>query len=626
MTYMFNLKTAKVVGIPNGKAWSQIHEFRVGGEKLIKRGFLIVVLTLKGLGRGIEAVAAGREILSRINEEYYGDLTGKPFTKLQGTLEKLSDEVQGLELVLGIFYDGVGYFGILGGGKIIAKRGSTVQTVLELAPGENGVDIKEPNLLVGSGFIQEGDLFLIGSKKFFESVARGSWWAGMQTGDPQEAMEILAPIVAGRENMGGVASVVVKAELESEKELVSPPGPEVTNVVSKAAGFSVIDAALKRLRYLRPRSVFIKRQVDQQKRKRVLFLAAALLIFLLLLSVVLGVRKRVREQNQAQFNDLVTQVETKLKEGRDLTVIKPSEAKLILKEALGLVNQAQDLKVDSQKTDLLARDINEELSKATREFQLEGLPPFWDLALVDPGAKGQDLIIVENQLIVLDKDGRRLISLDLNLKSAEIIAGGDDLAAAGLLTRFSDKLYVLSEKGILEIKDKKTKLVIETDNEWGSIVDLGVFAGNLYLLDSQKNAIWRYLLTDSGFGTRQGWLKENVDFADTGGFAIDGSIWVANKNKTDPLFKFVSGRQEKFTVSGLEKPLFPDRIYTDESSEKLYILDKANYRIVITNKQGDYLASYLWLGIAGVEHFVVSEKDNQIFLLAGSKIYEIGIR
>ena len=70
----------------------------------------------------------------------------------------------------------------------------------------------------------------------------------------------------------------------------------------------------------------------------------------------------------------------------------------------------------------------------------------------------------------------------------------------------------------------------------------------------------------------------------------------------------------------------PTQIYTDDDSENLYLLDKGNSRIVVVAKSGEFEASYLWEGIPNVEAIVASEEEKKIFLLEGSKIYEIELK
>ena len=683
---MFSLKTAKVIGTPDGEAWSQAHDFKVEGEKLTKRGRLLVVLTLSQAVEGVEAVAAGREVLARINEEYYGNLEGNPFERLQAVLEKLNKEFKNLELILAAFYQKVGYFreaksssprakrgyygqlpivayfGILGGGKVVIKRESNIQTIFELGSDRRSSNGEIQKILLGSGFIEKADVFLLGSRRFFEEVAEGIWRVALSAGEPEDMVEILAPIVAGREKAGGAAIGIVKVGREIEplqeetqtdkriREVAREKAPSVsvlsgTKPIKEtitmslpqklrrkedalSSGSSVIRRAFGRLTRFRPKSIFVSHRVNQQKQKKTLLSIAIILIFLLLVSVVLGARKRSIEQRQAEAEKIITQIEVRLEEAKGLAVLKPSEAKKALEEAQKLLKQADELKAKSQELKVLNDEIGTELARTTKEFQSAELPLFLDLSLVKEDTKGDDLDLYKNQLVVLDKEGKRIIGIDIDTRAAEILAGGENLAGASQVAVWDQRTYTLAEKGVLETKADKTNLVIEKSDRWEKVVDLTAWAGSLYLLDSQASTVWRHLVIEGGFGGPQNWFKGTIpDLLKATAFAIDGSIWIAQRDLRTPILKFTSGYQDPFSIAGLEKPLVsPSMIYTSDEANNLYLLDEDNYRVVVLDKEGSYQASYLWTGMDQVEDMVVSEEAKKIFLLSGSKIYEVEIK
>jgi len=381
---------------------------------------------------------------------------------------------------------------------------------------------------------------------------------------------------------------------------------------------------------LRPSFGFLKSQLRRRKPPRTLLSIATVLIFLLLVSVAFGIKKREAEQRSRKAEAFRVQIERKLEEGKGLGVLKPAEAKKAFKEAQELLNEAKSLKVGSGELKMLEKEIETEMRKVEREFKLSSVPLFLDLSLVQEGAQGDDFGLFGDNLVVLDKEGKRLIGIDLEKKSFRILAGGEDLKGATEVAVWDDKAYVLSQNGILEVPLQTTnyKLRIPKDEAWGEIADLAIYTGNLYLLDKKNRTIWRYLVSESGFGGRQDWLKGSApDLAKAVSFAIDGSIWVAQQDSSIPILKFTSGKREAFSIQGLERPLIlPTRIYTNDLSKNIYLLDNGNYQIVVLDKEGNYQASYLWTGIEKVEDIVVSEEAKKILLLAGSKIYEVEIK
>ena len=90
----FLFKSAKVVGTGTKDAWSQVHLFSPDDKKQRRqRGELLAVVCLSGLAEGIEAVASGPEMISRLHEEYYGNLEGGALERLGQAVEKVVAEV-----------------------------------------------------------------------------------------------------------------------------------------------------------------------------------------------------------------------------------------------------------------------------------------------------------------------------------------------------------------------------------------------------------------------------------------------------------------------------------------------------------------------------------------------------
>ena len=83
----FNLTSAKITGNPGSSGWAQVHEFRPEDEgKLAKRGHLFAVVATSRQEEGVDSVTTGRELLSRLHEEYFGKEEGTPFNTLRSAL------------------------------------------------------------------------------------------------------------------------------------------------------------------------------------------------------------------------------------------------------------------------------------------------------------------------------------------------------------------------------------------------------------------------------------------------------------------------------------------------------------------------------------------------------------
>lgn len=81
----FLVTSIKITGTPGASGWSQVHEFKPDDpEKLNQRGHLFAVVAA--------APQAGRELILRIQEEYFGALKTTAFYALKSTVQKVTDE------------------------------------------------------------------------------------------------------------------------------------------------------------------------------------------------------------------------------------------------------------------------------------------------------------------------------------------------------------------------------------------------------------------------------------------------------------------------------------------------------------------------------------------------------
>ncbi len=260
-----------------------------------------------------------------------------------------------------------------------------------------------------------------------------------------------------------------------------------------------------------------------------------------------------------------------------------------------------------------------------REFKMEPTI-FFDLGLIKEGAVISGFAYTDGQLIILDNINSAVYSLGLSDKKSSIIAGGNDLTEPLSVSVNWPKVFVVTKDGIVLVDNqtKKATLIIKTDDEWGKIVDLQTFGGNLYLLT--EKTIWQYIATQTGFGTKRQWLKDNqIDFSKVVNMVIDGSIWISKPG--GEILKFTRGIKDPFVILGLEKPLSGESfIFNDANQEKIYLLDNNNSRIVALKKSGEYDSEYSWQGLESLKGLVVAEKEGKIFLLSETKVYEMKIK
>lgn len=173
---------------------------------------------------------------------------------------------------------------------------------------------------------------------------------------------------------------------------------------------------------------------------------------------------------------------------------------------------------------------------------------------------------------------------------------------------------------------EKASVITGPDPEWGNISDIFGFSGNLYALDTGKNQIWKYAPTESGFTGKLEYLQSpNSELRLGKKLMIDYSVWVLTSEPG--ILKFTAGNEDYFALSGLSSPLTQiDSIFVPEELDAVFILDKSTNRILVTKKNGEYLAQYINPEFSKVSDLFLDEKQKLIYLLIENKIYTTPLR
>jgi hypothetical protein len=622
----YAFRTAKIVGTATTNGWSQIHTFTPEEiEKKEKRGTLLAVIMFSKKESEVEALNFGREIISRLHEEYYGDESGPILPHLTAVLKKINEEFgieEKLEVVSGVITNDVLYLAILGGGKILMKRGESLEVILASQVGQ---------IESASGYLQDGDWLVFGTSDFYAALPEGVLRASLENETVETAAENIIPMVCNKGDDSLVAGLLLKitGEVETETAVVEEEtlmmAPEPLPEKKTRFNFSPI---LRKISALFPQKVEIQADYrEESRRRKVVFTVAIGLIILLSISIFFGKEKRQTQEKSTRFAVLEQEITKDIEESKSILALNPLEAKDLLFKAQEKFKELESLGIEKEKTASLNQLITETLPLVIKEHQIDNPDTFFDLALLRQEGQGEALAIVGSQMVVMDTNESLVFSVNLDKKSGEILAGNDIIPSAKLVTNYTDLVFVLNENGItrINLKSKKSEIIVKSDVLPDKVLAMKAFGGNLYLIN--KDNIWRITGGETGYSSPKTWLSagSTKDFSNISSMAIDGAIWVIDES--GKIQKFVQGNDAGFGITGLDKNLAKETlVFTDSDAQNLYLLDKGNQRIVVLGKNGLYQSQYLWSGFSDISDFVVSEKLGKIFLLQGSKILSVNIQ
>ena len=352
------------------------------------------------------------------------------------------------------------------------------------------------------------------------------------------------------------------------------------------------------------------------------------LLIALVVAIILGIYKNFQNQSQAKFSDKLNQISHAVSEGTNLIDLNPIRARELLAQAVADLKQEAQTKHTKEESKVIEDNLTKAIDGYERALNKFTITPeiFFDFNLVKQGAHAAGWFNFEDNLWITDKVNHLIYILNITKKSAKIFSGDEKLSQSISAVGTSQENYVLIDSIYQIGNDGKLKEVILKDEKWGNIVNMYFYGGNLYLLDTLNNQIWKYIRTETGFSEIRNYLTQDtqVDLASATKLAINGSVWVSGGTQ---MFKFAQGVKELWQIQGLPESLGDKLlIFTSDNVKNVYILDKLQNRIIQTDKDGAYLSQYAWQEKYEITDFMVSESLGKILLLVGDKIYSIEIK
>lgn len=623
---MFNIVSAKLTGTPGASGWAQVHEFAPQEpDKISLRGHLFAVVATRRLegavntSVGLDSLESGRELISRLHEEYFGDLTAKPFNALQIAVEKVQKEFKeswgDVEIAASSIVEGVVYSAACGGAKVLISRGGALGTIL-VSEGDG--------VISASGFPQRGDVMLMATRPFFGKVSQGVIKAALGAPTPEGAIEVFAPAVHGGEEEGNMGAVVMRFE-----ERVAQPAfvPGIAPSVRRPdVGKKIFELLGRISRKIPGRKIYVRSPFEEDatsQSRKLTFSVGIILLVVLAISIVFGVRQKRINDLKGRYQGILRQAEADIDQAINLASVSPDKSRELFLDSEQKLARIVALKVKDPKVDDLRKKIDDTRASILGEY-LVSPEPFLDLTLLSSGFKGDVESVSGGSVYVMDSAGKRIVSVAIDTKKSKVVAGPSTIDEVEGLAAYEDRVFILAGDGIYEVGKGKTKVVGKT---WQGDALIRAFAGNIYVLDKNGNAIYRYAGSGNSFGDKQNWLAggTRVNFSDAKKWVIDGAVYVLFPNSK--ILKFSLGSPQNFTLTGAVPEIGKiDDIYADPDNKGVYLLDRAGKRVVVIDKSGKYTAQYIGNGISAATNIVVSESAKKIILLTGDKLFSIELK
>lgn len=486
-----------------------------------------------------------------------------------------------------------------------------------------------------SGDIQAGDVLVVATSGFVQTLSSDEIIGVFDHLTPIEVAEKLTMRLHEKEGGEGGAALIfqvgealpeeVPEQQVVEEALVRQPSISRPLFFGRAKSFG--------RKITTPRQRVVLRKMMGRVRANPAFsvqrVVTYAVLFLFLLSVILGIVHQRTTSTHTALTETLTTAQHAFDEGMALLDLNPVKGRERLTQARDLLAPVVAKKNQTEDGVKAGRLYAQVVDNLTRSMHISKVSPelFYDMSLLKNGAVASDMSLFEDTLGVLDTGTKTIFSLGASTKSGSVIGGGDAFSKAAHIALYSDKVYVWTPTGIqiIRLSDQKTVAnLIPASPEWGMISGLVAFGGNIYLLDTQKSRIWKYVATEKGFSELFEYLNPDTlpDLSKAINMAIDGSVWIGTS--TGKIMRFTSGKENPYVPQGADTPLGSNlQVSTDDSMKMLYVLDSDNHRVVVFDKDGLYMAQYVWENTLRVTEFSASERLNKLLLLSDGKLYTV---
>lgn len=592
------LSSVKLAGNPDVNGRVQVYDYVPKDDKYLSKGQIFACMSLKFNGMESEGqMVLGKEVISRLHEEYFGNSHTSIFEDLKIAVDKLCHEFEnlGLEIAVAVVFENKIYVAASGGAEVSILRNGTLARILASTTDE---------VASASGIAQNGDYLLLATKKFVQVSGEGLIKAALESGNLNSVLEFFAPIIHSRPDASQIGAVFVNLT----KDLIQDA--EVAQK-KKFPRFKLPD-------FLNRFSTTITTEGDD---KRLALTVGIILLILLLVSMVFGVRKKLDKDTRAQYEPVLIEAKNNLEESLNVYGQNPSRARELYLSSDEKVKKLTDDGVKDSELSVLKAKIDENRGQILGEYRLEP-NLFLDLGLLSSNFNGTKMNVSEKSMFILDGTSKKLAQVMIDSRKAEIIAGPDVIAGFGGIVGYVDDVYLIGDTGI-----KKANGPLMLEKDWQGEIITQAYSGNIYILEKSNSKIYRYTISNDRIGPKQPWLAPgiNINLNDSRAMTIDGAIWVL----TSPIrvSKFLQGAPKEFVLEKISPELenIID-ICTNEDQKYLYLLEPDKERIVVFDKNGKFKAQYISDKLKGAINIAVSEELKRMVFLTGDKLYSLEIK
>ncbi len=647
----FEVKVSKLKGSPAAERGKSVKVFEYTPEEIKdlpqNRGRLFAVVEVTVDDPDVDSSLASKLVWDTLADGYYDLSEEMPVRALEEAVyaarDKLRDfsEDSSLDLLTVALWGGVAYFARVGRPVLYLRRGPEVR---ELLSGEESVSI-------GSQILEEDDVLIAGSPVFgrnftvkslpqtrflveqFEQDAKVPGFAALllRVGSSREAREEAVKKVG----VARLASPKLKQRLERVPSKVSDIISSIKSGSLSLAGVGgKISTALEE-RVSRGKELAAERKVSQiappfslkiERLSRISLPRIILILaVLLLISISFTTWRQGQKAKAAEFDRLVAQASQGLDEAEGLVSLSNERAKELLDESRANLANADELFSNSEEVSTLQAEADTLYNAIEKITPVGDDKAVYDLSLNVERARGVALSGSGGTVYVVEQTSGSVLSVKLGELPQVSVLGEGKLVGVKELVHEAGYLYLLAEKTIyrLKLSNKKVDEPITFDR-CEKAVAIDTYLGNVYLLVSDEDQVYKFWNLTGGYSKAVSWIKEAINLGSVIDMGVDGALWLLTEQ--GQVMRLFQGKKKPFSISNLSTPFQqPNKIFTHPDLKRVYILDVGNQRVVVLDKNGNFIRQFKGDVLSESNDLWVSDDEKNLYILSGSKIYKVGL-
>lgn len=609
-----------------------------------------LILNIEIKSTQIPGEEVGGMLFETFENNFFQDLEKDPYSRFEESLKMMNGVIAEKEEELGVkFLANVNVIAVaITGNTLFLSQHGEAEAYLVRKRHVNVISeglhdsksaTKEIFANIANGGIASGDILVYSTSRLYRYITKMDLAKVFSDYDMNEGLSELENLVSIEASdkmsvcsVGVQRSTVVDegavAHLGSEKK-ARPKSKFVSNLSSVLGDNKVVNFISKKLTDLR---FWINKGKEKDTvlgewrrlgRDKVL-LALILVVVILVVGIYLV-------RNQGQKQKYIEELEVTLDQVAEKISEAETKGTYDKDKAAELLFEAEEMAMEVLASGYLRSSASQYLNsvESQRDYldnviRVDDATFYADLSAKRSTVDALGLISYQDSLYAYEYNG--LYEMQITQVEDPLTIDDDEVVISGYYFEDQDDMVFFTQDGdIVEYDGTVFDFMDTTDGSFYEGLLAYPYSSRVYILDPANNEIWKYYRQRDSYGGGEGY-NEDADLSDAVSMAIDGYVWVLNSDGS--IIKLMSGYEENYQVqrAPLTSYAGSTKIYTAFESSQLYVLDPANNRVLVFNKNSktgnlDYSTQYVFEGLDDLRDVYVAQDESRMYLLTGEKVY-----